>query len=182
MKVLSFFAAKPSSLPAGTEIYRLDGKRRYDLRAAPPDFGAIGGMTYFADGPAAPKGADFSFAVDDLLQFTRPGAGPGRGGVLRVLLIKRADGISRRQFADHWRNIHAPLAMRHNPSFDHYVTNIVLDEACEWDGILEEWFPSEAVFDKHDQGLAEHKRIVGEDIPLFVKSVALSPQFLGHAV
>ena len=182
MKNLSFFAAKPSSLPPGTVLYRLDGKRRYDLHTAAPDFGAIGGMTYFADGPTAPHGANFSFAVDDLLQFTREGSGPGRGGVLRLLFLKRADGITRQQFARHWRDIHAPLAMRHNPSFDHYVTNIVLDEASEWDGILEEWFASEDVFDRHDQGLAEHKRIVGEDIPLFVKSVALSPQVLGREI
>lgn len=182
MKTLSFSAAKPPSLPPGCALYRLDGKRRYDLHAAPPDFGPIGGMKFFVDGPAAPPGADYSFAVDDLLQFTRPGAGPGRGGVLRVLLIKRADGISRQQFAQHWREIHAPLAIRHNPSFDHYVTNIVLDERSEWDGILEEWFPDESVFDNHEQGLAEHKRVVGEDIPLFVKSVALSPQFLGRQV
>jgi hypothetical protein len=69
-----------------------------------------------------------------------------------------------------------------NPSFDHYVTNIVLDPASEWDGILQEWFADEAVFDRHDQGLTEHKRIVAEDIPLFVKSVALSPQFLARAI
>ena len=182
MKTLSFFAAKPPSLPPGTALYRLDGKRRYDLTSAGPDFGAIGGMTYFADGPAAPAGAKFSFAVDDLLQFSRAGSGPGRGGVLRLLLIKRADGITRPQFARHWREIHAPLAIRNNPSFDHYITNIVLDETSEWDGILEEWFASEEVFDRHDQGLAEHKRAVGEDIPLFVKSVALSPQFLGREI
>lgn len=182
MKTLSFLAAKPSNLPPGCELYRLDGKRRYDLHSVPPDFGAIGEMRYFADGPAAPAGAAYRFDVDDALQFTRSGAGPGRGGVMRILLIKRADGITRRQFADHWRNIHAPLAIRHKPSFDHYVTNIVLDDASEWDGILQEWFADESVFDGHEQGLAEHKRIVAEDIPLFVKSVALSPQFLGRPV
>lgn len=182
MKSIGFFASKPANVPPGCDLYRIENKRRYDLRDAAPEHGSIGAMTYFADGPAPVPGAAHQFAVDDALQFSRPGAGPGRGGVMRVLLIKRADGITRERFARHWREIHAPLAIRLNPAFDHYVTNIVLDPASEWDGILQEWFADEAVFDRHDQGLAEHKRVVGEDIPLFVKSVALSPQFLGRAI
>lgn len=182
MKTIGFFASRPASLPPGHALYRLQNKRRYDLTGDAPAHGAIGSMTHFVDGPSPVPGAAHQFAVDDALQFTRPGAGPGRGGVMRILLIKRADGITRDRFARHWREIHAPLAIRLNPSFDHYVTNIVLDPASEWDGILQEWFADESVFDHHDQGLAEQKRAVGEDIPLFVKSVALSPQFLGRAI
>jgi hypothetical protein len=182
VKSLCFFSSKPAHVPPGHDLYRLENKRRFDLEGDAPARGAIGAAAYLTDGPAPVPGAAHQFAVDDALQFSRPGAGPGRGGVLRILLIKRADGITRAQFAQHWRTIHAPLALRMNPSFDHYVTNIVLDPASEWDGILQEWFADEAVFDRHDQGLAEHKRIVAEDIPLFVESVALSPQFLARAI
>jgi hypothetical protein len=182
VKSIDFFASKPANVPPGYDLYRLKNKRRYDLRGDAATHGSIGAMTYLSDGPAPVLGAAHHFSVDDALQFSRLGAGPGRGGVLRVLLIKRADGITREQFARHWRTIHAPLALRMNPSFDHYVTNIVLDPASEWDGILQEWFADEAVFDRHDHGLVEHKRSVAEDIPLFVKSVDLSPQFLARAI
>lgn len=181
MKSISFFATAPATPPRESLVYRLEIKQRYDLDSAPPGHGSIGAMTYLVDGPGVVPGAAHHFSVDDALQFSRPGAGPGRGGVMRLLLIKRADGLTRPQFAQHWRTIHAPLAIRLNPSFDHYVTNIVLDPASEWDGILQEWFADESIFDHHEQGLAEHKRIVAEDIPLFVKSVAQSPQFLARA-
>lgn len=181
MKSISFFAKEPATSPKGSYAYRLETKQRYDLHSDPPAYGSLGAMTYLVDGASAALGADHHFPVDDALQFSRPGAGPGRGGVMRLLLIKRADGMTRSQFARHWRTIHAPLAIRMNPSFDHYVTNIVLDPTSEWDGILQEWFADEAIFDRHEQGLAEHKRVVAEDIPLFVKSVARSPQFLARA-
>lgn len=182
MKVLSFFDRAPAAAPADALLYRLVPKRRYDLRSGAAAGDSLTPFAFLADGPAPAPGATAAFAVDDRLEFTRPGAGPGRGGVMRLLFIKRAAGITRAQFADHWRNIHAPLALSMRPSFDHYVTNIVADPASPWDGILQEWFADEHTFDNHDQGLAAHKKAVGDDIPLFVAAVADSPQFLAHQV
>lgn len=157
--------------------------RRHD--AGPGTAAVVGpfeGVSVLVDGRDASPGASHAFEVDDRVEFTRDGAGPGRGGVMRLLFLRRADGLSRAEFARHWREVHAPLAIRLRPSFDHYVTNIVLDPASEWDGILQQWFADETVFDTHEQGFDGHKRAVAQDIPSFVRSVQFCPQFVGEEV
>jgi uncharacterized protein (TIGR02118 family) len=55
--------------------------------------------------------------------------------------VRRAAGLSREEFADHWTNVHAPLARRHHPVLVRYVQNIVIEPvtpgAPEVDGIAE---------------------------------------------
>jgi len=66
-----------------------------------------------------------------------------RGGetVTRIAFVRRAAGLTREQFADHWTNVHAPLARRHHPVLVRYVQNIVVEKAAttapEVDGIAE---------------------------------------------
>src|SRR6266545_3410802 len=40
-----------------------------------------------------------------------------RGGetITRIAFVRRAAGLTREQFADHWTNVHAPLARKHHP-------------------------------------------------------------------
>ena len=37
-------------------------------------------------------------------------------------LIKRKEGLSRKEFSDHWRNVHAPFALK-IPGVHRYVQN-----------------------------------------------------------
>jgi hypothetical protein len=181
MKFLALHVDRPRNLPAQAALYALTPKTRYERSGPCADGGGrFAEAAFLTDSPVPIPGAFAAFPVDDRLQFSRAGAGPGRGGVMRLLFLKRAAQLDRQGFARHWRAIHAPLALDLGPSFDHYVTNIVTDAGCEWDGILQEWFASEAMFDHHELGLAGHKKTVADDIPLFVAAVADSPQFLGR--
>ena len=67
-------------------------------------------------------------------------------GVTRISFVRRRPGLTRRQFADHWTNVHAPLARRHHPALCRYVQNVVVEPvtlgAAEVDGIAELGFRS----------------------------------------
>jgi uncharacterized protein (TIGR02118 family) len=66
-----------------------------------------------------------------------------RGGetVTRISFVRRAASLTREEFADHWTNVHAPLARKHHPVLVRYVQNIVVEPvtpgAPEVDGIAE---------------------------------------------
>jgi hypothetical protein len=190
MKYVSFFEEQPGQLPAGYRLYSLSWKQRYNARSnngPPPE---LAGLRYFVDGPSVidgpvpheVQGASFEYLVDDQVHFMRPGSGPGDGGVLRLLLSQRNPSLTRKQFAWHWRNVHAPLALGMQPSYDYYITNIVDEKYPDWDGVLQEWFADEQVFDEHDNGLTGRKLAVAEDYPLFLAPNDVSPQWLGREI
>jgi uncharacterized protein (TIGR02118 family) len=59
-------------------------------------------------------------------------------------LIKRKEGLSRKEFSDHWRNVHAPLAMQ-IPGVRRYVQNHTMPFVSKnpsHDGIVELWMDS----------------------------------------
>jgi uncharacterized protein (TIGR02118 family) len=61
--------------------------------------------------------------------------------VTRIAFVRRAAGLTRDEFADHWTNVHAPLARRHHPVLVRYVQNVVVENispgAPDVDGIAE---------------------------------------------
>jgi uncharacterized protein (TIGR02118 family) len=83
----------------------------------------------------------------------RPQWDHGGDRVYRIAFVRRATGLTREAFADHWRNTHAPLARRHHPVLVHYVQNIVVarltPDAPDVDGIAELGFRS--VRDVHER-------------------------------
>ena len=66
-----------------------------------------------------------------------------RGGetITRIAFVRRAAGLTRDEFADHWTNVHSPLARKHHPVLVRYVQNVVVENvspaAPEVDGIAE---------------------------------------------
>lgn len=176
MTVFSFLSERPEHLPTGTRIYSLEfrphHKQKFGLPAGLED------VAYAADGPEELPGSLLTIPVESQLMFERPGSGPGRGGVLRLLLNVRRPDISREQFAHHWRTVHAPLAIGLNPHYDYYVTNISTAPETAWDGVLQEWFPDLASFTKHETGLQNVKKVVSDDYPLFLADSAECPQWL----
>ncbi len=61
-----------------------------------------------------------------------------------MTLIKRKPGLSREEFIKHYEEVHAPLALKHFPTFKRYVRNYVITlpgaEEPEFDCITEIWF------------------------------------------
>ncbi len=92
--------------------------------------------------------------------------------VKMICPVRRRDGMSHREFADHWLQRHKPLALRHHKGLIRYVANVVdrklADESPELDGIAELTFASlrslrEEMFDS-----PEGERIINEDIGRFI--------------
>ncbi|WP_159078099.1 EthD domain-containing protein [Homoserinimonas hongtaonis] len=176
MTVFSFLESRPASLPEGSRLYSLTFRPHHAQKnGLPADLASI---AYAVDGPEAVAGASLVIPAEGQLMFERDGSGPGRGGVLRLLLNIRRPDISREQFAHHWRTVHAQLAIERNPHYDYYITNISTDPASVWDGVLQEWFPSEEAFVIHETGLQNVKKAVSDDYPLFLADSQECPQWL----
>jgi uncharacterized protein (TIGR02118 family) len=94
-------------------------------------------------------------------------------GVKIVGLVRRPEGMTHAEFAEHWLERHVPLALRHHPGLHKYVTNVVdqrLGDAPEWDGIAELHFPSREAMRTQFFDSPEGKRIIGEDMKRFIGS------------
>jgi uncharacterized protein (TIGR02118 family) len=66
--------------------------------------------------------------------------------VKTIALIKRKSGISREEFAKHYEEVHAPLALKHLPMIRRYLRNHVVDvpgvEGPDFDCMTELCFDS----------------------------------------
>jgi uncharacterized protein (TIGR02118 family) len=90
---------------------------------------------------AEPPADSEAYRVDERPQWDRGGE-----TVARIAFVRRASGLSREEFADHWTNVHSPLARKHHPTLVRYVQNVVIEPvtpgAPEVDGIAELGFRS----------------------------------------
>ena len=95
---------------------------------------------------------------------------PGLTAVFAML--RRAD-LTHEQADAHWREIHAPLALRHHPGMWHYlqvsVEEVVAGPA--YDGIALCGFPSEQDLRERFFGGPEDRDIIGADVALFADVV-----------
>ncbi len=91
--------------------------------------------------------------------------------------VKRADHLTLEEFERWWTETHAPdIVDEQVPHRVRYIVNVRTDdtlagkpdEECEWDGIAEEWFPTEAAFnavygkenrDAHEDSVSNTGRI-----------------------
>ena len=58
-------------------------------------------------------------------------------------LLKRKPGLTHEQFLRHWKEVHAPIALKSAPGLRKYVQNHMLQlpgVESEYDGIAELWF------------------------------------------
>ncbi len=114
----------------------------------------------------APGDAE-AYQVDERFQWDR-----GGDTVSRVSFVRRAAGLTREQFADHWTNVHAPLARKHHPVLVHYVQNIVVEkltpDAPEVDGIAELGFRSMHDVHQRNYDSPAGAEIIRRDIQRFL--------------
>jgi len=96
----------------------------------------------------------------------------------RISLLVRKPGISRQEFARHWRDIHGPLALA-LPKVVRYVQNHIVEEGASHphlpgggqkiDGIVEFWFESRE--DMEEAFATPEAAALFADGALFIESV-----------
>ena len=70
-----------------------------------------------------------------------------------ITIVKRKSGITRDEFIQHWKHVHARLAIKDKSFWRRvrkYVQNYVTStdsERAAWDGVVELWFDSQAELD-----------------------------------
>jgi len=83
-----------------------------------------------------------------------------------IALIKRKPGISREEFVKHYEEVHAPLALKHFPTFKKYVRNYPIAmpgaEELDFDCITEFWFDDLEGAMKVQEILGDYKTEVGK--------------------
>jgi hypothetical protein len=90
--------------------------------------------------------------------------------VARLGFIRRREGLTHQQFADHWTGVHAPLVMAHQPLFSRYVANVA-DPSSGWDGVVEQHFIDAATWAEHDRRIVAERAEVRNDITRFIDSM-----------
>jgi len=93
-------------------------------------------------------------------------------GIKAVYLVKRANGMTPAQFADHWRNNHGPLALKHHVGAWKYVQNVVLTQLTSGgqahDGFAELHFPTARDMRERSIDSPEGGKIISDDVAKFV--------------
>lgn len=97
-------------------------------------------------------------------------------GVKQVVLVRRAAGTSPEQFAAHWLERHAPLALTHHPGVWKYVANVVVERlhpgAPEIDGIAELHFRSLDDLEQRRYDSDEGRSVIAADVARFIGATA----------
>lgn len=105
-------------------------------------------------------------SVDETVQ-AEPSPSSTTRGVLHVGLIHRCDGISRAEFRERWAE-QSQRSLANAPRYTGYVTNAVLDEGGDWDGVVEQWYPTIDDFERHRDGFATTKRSLAGGMRAFI--------------
>lgn len=115
------------------------------------------------------------YEVEERLLWDRHGdwpLGERAIGFNRIALVPKVESLTREQFAEHWTDVHGPIAARHHPGIARYVQNVVLRAhtpgAPDWDGIAELHFVRTEDFTERMYDSDEGRRIVREDVVRFI--------------
>ena len=162
MKVIAALA-DVSAAAAADELY------------VPTDEGVSGrddvaAIAVYRSEEAVPDGAE-AYRVDQRVQWDRDPS-----VVTRISFVKRAAGLSPEEFADHWANVHAPLARVHHSGLARYVQNVVVEklspDAPDVDGIAELGFASLEDFRERMYDSAEGRELIAADVRQFIDVAA----------
>jgi len=93
-------------------------------------------------------------------------------GVKMISLMRRRPDLSREEFARHWTERHAPLALRHHVGLRDYTQNVVIEsltsDGADVDGIAELHFATWADFTDRFFDGPDGMRIIREDVARFM--------------
>jgi uncharacterized protein (TIGR02118 family) len=125
----------------------------------------VAGIAMMREDMPLPAGAE-AYAVDERFQWDK-----GGDTVARISFVRRAPYLTHEQFADHWTNVHAPLARKHHPVV-RYVQNIVVEkltpDAPDVDGIAELGFRTMHDVHHRDYDSPAGAAIIRRDIKRFL--------------
>jgi uncharacterized protein (TIGR02118 family) len=107
-------------------------------------------------------------------------------GVEMISPVRRAAGVTHEQFDAHWRDGHAPLALRHHVGMWEYRQNVVCaietPGSPDFDGIAILGFPTEEDYRERLFDTPEGRAIIWEDIPRFLDLSRSESTFTGEYV
>lgn len=107
--------------------------------------------------------------VKDAGRTTAPG--DPTPGISMFFACWRNPDWSHAQFNEHWRDVHAPLAVRHHPGMQDYtqceLAHAFTPRAVNYDGIAILQFDSIEDYETRMFADAEGERIIGEDVAKF---------------
>jgi uncharacterized protein (TIGR02118 family) len=94
-------------------------------------------------------------------------------GARRISFVRRLPTITREEMAEHWGDVHAPLARVHHPAIWRYVQNVVemplTPDAPEVDGIAELHFRSLDDLNDRFYDSPEGQEIIAADVRNFLE-------------
>jgi uncharacterized protein (TIGR02118 family) len=165
---------------AGCEVRRALVDQGPYARGTPFDALVVGGADL---DPTAVVGATvWAWRVEEHV----PRSGPADGAVVMVSLVRRRPGTTHAEFATHWTERHAPLALRRHVGLLDYRQFVVTeslapDAAPEIDGVARLGFASRSDFETRfydsDEGRAEIK----EDVARFIGPPGRETTLVGPA-
>jgi uncharacterized protein (TIGR02118 family) len=170
------FAALGSNGAAALETARSAGGTAYVAtdREREPLFA---GLVLADDRAAIEPIADLGLYAVDVRRMrhqrrTWPAATPTPGVTAAFVMVRRPD-LSHEQADAHWRDVHAPLALRHHPGMWHYhqisITEVVAGPP--YDGIALCAFASEQDMRERFFGGFEDQAIITADVARFADTV-----------
>jgi uncharacterized protein (TIGR02118 family) len=123
-----------------------------------------------SEGTPIPRGAE-AYRVEERVLWDRD---PSL--ITRISFVTRAEGLSHEEFANHWAEVHVPLARVHHPGLARYVQNVVVEkltpDAPDVDGIAELGFASLEDFRERMYDSAEGRDIIAADVREFIDLAA----------
>jgi uncharacterized protein (TIGR02118 family) len=103
-------------------------------------------------------------------------------GVKYVSFVRRAEALSHQQFARHWAEVHAPIALEHHVGLADYTQNVVratyTPGGAGIDGVAELRFRTRADFADRFYDSDEGKAIIRADVKTFIGRSGISPTLM----
>lgn len=91
----------------------------------------------------------------------------------RISFIRRADGMSREEFSNYWRDRHGPLALKTHGAvlyIQNLITDILTVESPQWDGIVHMNYWSLEAFLNGHYPCSEDREIIAADVAKFMSA------------
>ena len=118
------------------------------------------------------------------VETVRPRIGTDECAVTLVALMRRAPALTAEEFAVHWREHHAPLALRHHEGLHDYAQHLVVRELVRLDsepvdGVAELGFVTRADLETRFYDSDEGRTAIGVDVRRFMAGPGPDSTLLG---
>jgi uncharacterized protein (TIGR02118 family) len=172
-------AALAALVAPGVTVHRALADQGPYARGRP--FGACVVADDDLDPARVPGATVWAWRVDENV----PKPGPRDGAVAMVSLMRRRPGTTPAEFATHWRERHAPLALRHHVGLADYhqyvVTEALTPGVPEIDGVAWLGFVTRADFEERFFDSDAGRAVIMEDVARFMDRPGPETTLVGPA-